>query len=495
MPLPTSSSIQIKANSVDISSSIDYTTIDLLLVLTKEISTLKFTVKGSKNLSSKYTPALTDIIDFYETSIVNGSPVTSHLFGGTITEIQTINATQGDTGGLLLDTEVTASDWGFSMDATLIVQSFANMDPADIVAAIVPSGYDATTYVQRAGYNITTIKFNYEQVTKCLEALANQIGWQWYIDPDKKVHFFLAENNTAPITIDDTSGGIEWNTLDVDQNLQNMKNSVYVIGGTYKKIIDLAHVVDTYLGDGTRMGFGLIYGYIASTMNVLVNSVAQSIGILNQETTPSAFNVLYDPAGRTITFNSAPSNGAVIQVFGTAEIPIIGHALDQKLISLYGERKDAIFDAQILSITEAQQRAQAEILQFGNPVYDVKFKTLTPGIRIGQNIVLNSVLYGVSNYPLVVKRIEGNGRTGFQMEYQVECIGSEVVTFVDLMTTLLQAENASTQIDNTTLEVLLIDTEAFKFTESLSAPTSTSSTYIWGSHSGNVGKWNLSAWS
>lgn len=492
MSLPTSSSIQIKANGVDVSSSIDYTSINLNLVLTKEVSTLVFNVKGAKNIGSKYQPVLGDVIGFYETAIVNGSPVTTQIFGGTVTETEIVNASSS--GGILLITEVTCTDWGFSMDATLVVQSFANMDPADIVAAIVPAGYDDTTFVQRAGYNITSIKFNYEQVTKCLQSLANQIGWQWYIDANKAVHFFLAENNPAPITIDDTSGGLEWATLDIDQNLQNMKNSVFVIGGVYEKIINIAGAVDVYLGDGTRMGFGLIYSYIANTLAVLLNGVAQSIGILNQETNPGSFNVLYDPAGRTLTFNTAPSNGATILVFGTAEIPIVGHAIDQPLVAQYGERQDAIFDAQILSITEAQARAQAEILQFGNPVYDVKFTTLTPGVRIGQNIQINSTIYGI-NYPLVVKRIQGTGRTGFQMEYQVECIGSEVVTFVDLMSTLLQAENASTQVDNTTLEVLLQDAEESKITEALSAPTSKAKTYVYGASAGNVGVWNFSSWS
>ena len=39
----------------------------------------------------------------------------------------------------------------------------------------------------------------------------------------------------------------------------------------------------------------------------------------------------------------------------------------------------------------AQQRALAEILQFGHPVYDVKFKTLQTGLVIGQTILLNSL--------------------------------------------------------------------------------------------------------
>ena len=497
MPLPTSNSIQIKANGTDVSSSIDYESIQLNLVLTKEVSTFKFSVRAANNIVAKYNPMINDVITFNETMLQNGTLVTTAIFGGTITEIETLNESAGSGGGILLTDIVTATDWGFTANAKLIVQSFANMDPADIVAALAPAGFNATTYVQRAGYAITSIKFNYEQFTQCLEALANQIGFQWYIDSSKNIHFFLAENNNAPITIDDTSGGLEWNTLDVDINLSNMKNSVFVIGGTYQKNILISAPVDTFLGNGNQNGFGLVYTYIANTIVCLLNGAAQSIGILNQEQFPALFNVLYDPAGKTITFNTTPPNGATIVVAGTAEIPIIGHAINGPLVKQYGERQDAIFDANILSITEAQQRAQADILQYGSPVYDVKFTTLTPGIRLGQNILLNSALYGVSNYPLVVKNIQGVGRTGFQMEYTVECIGSDVVTFVDLMKTVLQQQNANSSIAvNSTLEVLLGDAEDLIIIDSVAAPTSnTTKNYVWGATTvGTVGNWNLFTW-
>ena len=488
MSYPTSSSIQIKANGVDVSSSIDYKSLNLNLVLTKEVSTLKFNVLGAPNIPAKYQPAPNDVINLYETMLQNGTLVTTLIFGGTITEIETVNTSAGSGGGILLVDEVTAVDWGWTMDKKLIVASFANMDPADIVAAIVPSGFDVTTYVQRAGYNISSIKFNYEQCTKCLQALASQIGWQWYVDANKAVHFFLAENNNAPITIDDSTGGFEYNTLDVDINLQNMKNSVYVIGGTYAKIIDIAHAVDNYQGNGVQTGFGLIYSYISSTIAILVNGVGQSVGILNQVTNPAAFDVLYDPGGRTLTFKVAPANGYPIIVFGTAEIPIVGHAVDSGLIATYGEIQDAIFDANILSVQEAQQRAQADILQFGNPVHDVKFTTLTPGIRLGQNIILNSTLYGITNYPLVVKRIQGMGRTGKQIEYSIECIGSDVVTMVDLMSTLLLQENANIAVNNATLESLISVSETIPISDSASI-SSTTGPYVW-----NTAIWDFFTW-
>ena len=485
MSLVTSQSFQIKANTTDVSSSIDWSSVDLLMVLTKEVSTLKFNIK---QYGSKYAPVVGDQIDLYET---DSTSTTTHLFGGTITEIETI------VNGLLPIAQVTCTDWGYKMDGKLVIKSYVNMDPADIVADIVsnycPAGFNATTYVQRAGYQLTSIKFNYIQPTKCLQKLASQIGWEWYVDADKNIHFFLAENNSAPFPIDDTTGAIEWQSLDVDVNLQNMKNSVFVIGGVYLKAFDLTNLVDVFAGGGTTKSFSLAYAYTESTITVLVGGVSKSIGIANQVTDPTAFDCIYNKTNLSLTFNVAPA--ATIQVYGTAEIPIIAHAIDSHAIATYGEFQDAIFDAQIKTIAEAQTRAQAEILLYGHAVYDVKFYTITPGLRIGQNINFNSAKFGVTNYPLIVKRIEGRGDTSQRIRYQVECVGSDNVTFVDLMSTLLQQENTNTQIDNTVLEVLLSILETMTLADVVAQPTATSNAYVYSGAGGNVGVYNLSSWS
>ena len=485
MTLATSQSFQVKANGVDVSAAIDWSSIDLLMVLTKEVSTLKFNVK---QYGSKYSPSAGDQIDFYET---DSNSVTTHLFGGTITEIETI------VHGLLPTAQVTATDWGYKMDGKLVVKSYTNQDPADIVADIVsnycPAGFNATTYVQRAGYNLTSVKFNYEQPTKCLQALASQIGWEWYVDADKNIHFFLAENNNAPFPIDDTTGGLEWGSLDVDVNLQNMKNSVYVIGGTQKVAFTPTNEVDVYLGDGTRKSFALRYAYTNATCAVVLNGLTKTVGLANQVTDITAFDCIYDRTNQTVTFNTPPPNGQKVEVIGTAEIPIIAHSMDVNAINIYGEFQDAIFDSQIKTTSEAQTRAQAEILLYGHAVYDVKFYTISPGLRIGQNINFNSAKFGVSNYPLVVKRIEGRGNSSKQIRYQVECVGSDNVTFVDLMTTILQQENSNQQADNTTIELLLSIVETMAVTDSV-AISATSNSYVYGPSGGNVGVYNLSTW-
>src|SRR5579871_5557559 len=156
------------------------------------------------------------------------------------------------------------------------------LDPHDIVLDIVrqadPTGSKGftTNHVQMGNFLVPSIKFNYQQPTKALQSLANLIGWDWYIDPNKDVHFFLGdvdngvgEGGVAPIVINTTGGNtgadIEWNSLDVDQNLTTMQNSVYVIGGTYTKTFTAETTIDTFMTDGVTQFFSVSYAYESDT--------------------------------------------------------------------------------------------------------------------------------------------------------------------------------------------------------------------------------------
>lgn len=474
--------VYITCNSVDISDSVDWRSIDSISVLTKENASLKFNVRitPGQTTPAKTVPKIKDIVNLYDASGL--------IFAGTVTE------TEATIEGLMLTWQITVSDWGYLFDGTLVKKNYAMMDPHDIVLDIVATfaagkGF-TTNHVQTGNFLVPSIRFNYQQPTKCLQSLANLIGWDWYIDPQKDIHFFLGdiedavgEGGSAPVTIDGTSGEIEWNSIDLDQNVQNMKNSVFVIGGTYKKTFTALNTSDSYLTDGIASVFPLAYAYDTATITVTLNGVVQTIGI-DQQTDPSSVDVLYNDKNRFIRFTSgAPTSGKTVKTYGDAQVPIVAHAGDATGIATYGEFQDVILDAKITTVPEAQARAQAEILKFGHSVYDVKFKTLQTGIRIGQLVSMNLPQFGVTNYPLIVKRVEATGYVPGQngmLEYQVEAIGSDTVTFTDLLTTLLQQEATQNPIDDSTvIENLEVIAEIIA-TEDAAIPTAMSGPYAVG---------------
>lgn len=474
-------SIILKRYGEDISSSVDMRSLMVSNALTNEVGRLNFRIKATP---SKATATLGAVIDLYEDG--------THIFGGTVTEKNSVVE-----GGVLLAHDFTVSDHSFNLNSKLVVQLYENMDPQDIVNDIVDrftDGTYGTTGVVLGGFDVESIKFNYEPVTQSLEKLAGQIGWEWYVDPDKEVQFFPPNTVVdAPYEINDTEGNLEWVTLDVEQSIVNLKNSVFVIGGTYFKALTALTTPDIYLTDGTKSVFPVAYPYTADTIVVTLATVSQTIGT-DQVTSDGSVQVQYNEGERFIRFTSVPTTGQTVKIYGTAQIPIAAQVDDNGSVATYGERQDVIFDEQIKSISEAQDRARAQIAKYGSPVYAVKFSTLRTGFRVGQTVRINSTLFS-EDVQVVIKRIRGKLYSPTQMRYDIECVGTEKVNFIDIMKVLLTRANASTVVnDSTVLQVLKSISESVTIADTLGTPTTTTGPYKWGA-SASQGNWNFFTWS
>ncbi len=462
----------------NITSFIRWRTLEHISVLTKEVSTCRFNIFDTSGVT---IPGVGDQIDLYENN--------THKFGGTVTESKI-----APSGGILLEYQINCIDWSFKINSRLVVKSYPAQDPALVVKDIISTfaGAGFTTYnVQTAGFDVASIKFNYEQVTLAIEKLAKQIGWEWFIDADKDIHFFPPNVMVdAPYPIDDTSGNLEWTTLNVDQSIVNMKNSIFVIGGNYTKTFDATSTPDKYLTDGVKSVFSLAYSYVPSTIIVLLNGVAQTVGT-DQVTDPTSVQVLYNELSRFIKFTTVPATPSQqVVIYGLAQIPILAHVQNQAAIAAYGEIQDSIIDPQIKSIAEAQERGNAQVADFGSPVYGIKFSTLKTGFAIGQTVQVDSTLFG-TDVLVEVKRITARLYSPTQFHYDIECVGTEKVSFIDVMKLLLLQGNAQTVVaDSTVLQVLLLLEESIASSDSLSTPTTSSPPYLWGTM-----VWGFFTWS
>lgn len=505
---PYTSSIEVLNGTHDITSMVQFdSTFNIQSVLTKQKGQFTFNIKAPQapTLPANFPVVGDDIFVNYTI----GSN-TQRIFGGTVVTSEPI--VDGQTGGVVLLYQMTAMDWGYLLDSKVVKKNYAAMDPHDIAIDLItnfaPSGLGITTnHVQMGNFLVSSIVFNYRPLSQALQALAQLVGWDWYIDPNKDLHFYFAEGDVAtsseiipaPITIDDTSGEIEWPSLDVKVDITNMKNSVYVVGGTYAKDFVLSPnpnatppqyaPVDVYTSVAGTYVYPLAYPYSQSTMTVTLAGTGQSIGT-DQQTDPSLVEVLYNDYGRFIRFTSDPGSGKQIIVQGEAQIPILAHVSNPTSISematLFGtdgEIQDSIVDSTILSIQEAQARAQAEIDMFGHPVYTVKFSTIseyTNQLALGQQIILNSAKFGVSNKTLVIKQINFVARTPTQLEAQVQCLGSQTVSYNDIMLQLLQKDlGQSTTPSSTVLEDLIPIDESLTIGDTITY-TAATPPYVWG---------------
>lgn len=469
----------LKINAIDRSNHVKWDTLQKVEVLTKEVDRMEFQILKTP---SKTIPDIGEEVTLEEGAV--------KIFGGVIVERNEVNR-----GGLLLGYEIRCKDYSQFLDRKVVTKSYATQTARAIVLDIISTFTSGFTTANVAGTTPTvkSIKFNYEQVTRCLSQLADQIAWDWYIDYDKDIHFFDEETSLAPFNLDDTSGNFEWKTLEINKNLLQLKNAVYVRGGEYKKTIAEADAIDKYVAGTGQKTFPLAYKY--DNVTVKKNGVVQTVGT-DQQTDPSTVNVLYNFNEKFITFSNALASGDAVTVYGDAFIPIIALVRDQISIATYGEYQAALVDKSIESVSEAQTRAKAELKKYSQTVFESKFKTTKTGLRVGQKITLNSTLRNI-NKEFKINRIVGKARGSGEMEYEVSLIASGQITFTDIMVNLLGQDKKNIVIAlNEVLQRLESFFEAMTIAESKAADTiKDSPPYKWGIGSSNDFRWNFATWS
>lgn len=470
------STLQITINGTNRSSIVDWKSLILTDVLTKEVDRLEFTVL--KN-TGKIIPALNDEVVLLENGV--------KLFGGLIVELN-----EKMLGGLQLGYEIKCKDWSVKLDGKLVTKSYENQTARAILLDVIASfttGF-TTTNVKASTPTVASLKFNYEQVSRAFTLLADRIGWDWYVDGDKDIHFFDEESAVAPFILDDSTGNFEWDTLEINQTVVNLKNHIFVRGGDYKKEILKAAAIDKYVASAGQKTFHLAYMY--DDVTVEVNNTIQTLGT-DQQTDPLTVQCLYNFNEKFITFPIGLTGGESVVIYGKAYIPIIASVRDQISIKTYGEFQYAKVDKSILSIGEAQSLAKQELKKYSASVHEAKFKTTKTGLKTGQQITLNSPIRGW-NKTFKINRIAGKARGSDHMEYDVSMLASGEITFTDIMVGLLSKDNQNIDIaSNEVLQRLELFYEEIGIAEVVTT-TKKVPPYKWGLGSANDGKFNFATW-
>src|SRR3989344_62625 len=469
----------LKINNTDRSSWIDWERLVKQEGLTKEVDSLEFVIRKT---ASKPIPGLGDDIVLEEDSV--------RIFGGTAVARQ-----EYIVGGILFGYAIKCKDYTHDLDKKLVVKNYINQAARAIVLDIISSfttGF-TTANVAATTPTIDSIKFNYEQSSKAIQKVADLIGYDWYADYDKDIHFFDESTKTAPFEITDTGGKLEWRTLNFDRNILELKNSVFVRGGEYLSTIIEANAVDKYSADGTQRVFSNIYRYKNITVKVAGSS--KTIGIDNI-TDPATVDCLYNFQEKAIKFrdDNKPTAAQEVKIYGDAYIPLIAKVRDQISIASYGEYQHIIVDKTITSVSEAQTKAKAELNKWAEGSWAGSFKTVQTGLETGQQIRVNSAAFGLDKY-FKINSIVGKARSSSQIEYQVFFIASGEYNFTDIMAALLGKDKQNIEVsDDEVLQRLETFPEPIIIAD-LPEAIKRTPPYKWGTPSSNDLVWNLSTWS
>lgn len=437
--------LKLKVNTVDKTNQIRWDTLKKRSVLTKQPDILTFSLR---NYDSKtWKPSIGD-----DVQLLDGS---TKIFGGVVVETNDILE-----GGLLKEFTVTCKDYTQLLDRQLVSKNYTSMTAAAIVNDIISTYTTGFTTTNVVGSTvIPAITFNYMSVSQSIQKLCEMIGtYDWFVDYDKDIHFFQVGTKVAPFSLDDTSGNFVYESLVSSVDNTQIRNFITIRGGiTQGTAVDDKQVADgqqRIFFVGYNLSSFLAYKALAATPTTFVALTVGSDGIDN----PTSVDCLYNPDQGLLIFPDAtkPAINDVIKYTGTPNFPLISQVQDLVSIGNNGTYQYIIVDKTITSKSAAAQRGQAELIQYGNPITTINFKTYSSGLSVGQTIDVNLALRGISG-TFKISKIDMRLKTPSQVTsdyvFTVEAKTALSVNMVDLLNKLL-VKNVSDQISIATNEVV-----------------------------------------
>lgn len=378
----------------------------------------------------------------------SGAPETDHeviitladdtiLFGGYI------NGFAMSKVGGVVSYKVTCADYTYLLDRNLAHKSYEDQTDAAIIADLVNTycpGFGITTTNVIEGVTINQIKFNYLQLSQVIKNICKITGRNWYIDYSKDLHYFPLTTNVAPFNI--TSSSDEYRDLQISKNNSQLRNRVYVRGGT--KLSD--ETTYSVKGDGVAKQFPLPDK--PHNVTLKVNGATKTLGIKNVDTSGYDWYLNFqekyveqDSGGTTLTTSDT------LAITYQYDIPILVAVEDTASILEFGQKEFAIFDKSIATTQAARDRASAELTDYANEVVEGTFTTYEAGFRSGQYININLSDYGINDDYLVQKVVAKSMGAG-QFYYQISVASNKTLGIIRFLIELLEANKNMVELDD-----------------------------------------------
>lgn len=352
-------------------------------------------------------------------------------------------------------------DWTQTIGKRLVYASYTSGGyDADIITAINNSfftgeGITTTDSYNSTGIIIPEVNFNYVPGNEAINTICGLTGRSWYIDNQKRLHYFTRDQNPAPFEINSTSNN--WRSLTVRRTREKYRNREFLYD-----VYDLKNsYVEGFGGDGLTRVFSLTYP-VYSVPTITLNAGAKTVGILNLDSS-TAYNYYWNKESNLIVQNSTDTtvkSSDNLQVTYSGIYPIIARVDSEdeiesrKLI----EGGSGIYESadtapHIYTASAAILEGDSKLSRYGEMPEYVTFETDIGGLMSGQLIYINVTQNGLSDYYLIqsVSAIEKEKAT---MRYTVTAIsgqdrGGWVSFFRSL--TKIQSEKWSVPFSNNTV--------------------------------------------
>jgi len=310
----------------------------------------------------------------------------------------------------LLKYSVECIDHTRDLDKKLVIESYLDTLAGNILKDIITKYTTGFTTVHVSdGPAITRISFDYVQVSEAITKLAEACGYQWYVDHDKDLYFFLKTDYPASFQLDDDQE--HYRELSVNYDVSQLRNRVYVKSSKYETL----DFTELFIGDAVTVTWTCKYQ--ANPLphpSLKLDDVAKTVGWDGVDN-PDDYDFMLNATTKVLslgTFEGTPADGAEIVITYGADVPIIIKWDDQDSIDAIiaieggdGIHEFCITDNLIDTKEWAIDVAKADLLENADPVIQGSFLTNEPTIRSGQIITLNSTKRNI-NQAFLVQRVE-----------------------------------------------------------------------------------------
>jgi hypothetical protein len=293
-------------------------------------------------------------------------------------------------------------------DKVIFTGAYQNTLAGYIVADIIIKKLSAegvTIGEIQNGPTITEAVFNYAKVTDCLNSLAEQSGFWWRIDKDKKLYFVSRTTFEAPWVA--TKEDMKEGSISLKEGNPKYRNVQYVVGGT--DITD--PITESFVGDGERQTFTVGFT-LAKVPIIALNGNLQTVGIRGLESGKDWYwskvdsNISQDFIGTPLT----SSDTLIINYQG--QFPIVAIIIDdaqvtnrQTIEGNSGLVEDVEDTSKTTTSESAFELAQAKLDKYGVIGRRLKYLTRRTGLLPGQIQTVNLPDYGLNNSEMLIESI------------------------------------------------------------------------------------------
>jgi len=403
-----------------------------------------------------------------------------------------VSSVRKDVSGLDVLHKCSCQDYTILLDTVLINEVYENKTDKEIIqdafGTYLPE-IDTSTYVAD-GKTHGRITFSRVTLREMLDTLSKESGLDWYVDYEKKLHYFTKETNLAPFDLSDSpdmSTSYPYSNFELVRRASQLANLVTVEGGYYRSDdtdFELA-------GNGQTKELLLPYKLHAPSgqSGILVyrndgddttpSWTQLTVGIDNIDDLSSK-DVLYNFQEKLLKFASAPPNlNRAVKVTGRYEVPVLVRVRSQASYDKYGRWFEAkITNRDIDSREWARDEGKAFLAKHAFHKEYGRLTCLEDGLIAGQRVrIVNSLREVDDNY--LIHKVTARLLGGTQWQYAVQ-FGEYNPDLVDMIIALKRkAVQHYTKREEEVLNELFEQAETLSLAESTDFHSNATPASVW----------------